>query len=238
MRNDGTTTQDDLTWQARPAGRSAGGVGRQSPRMRLRVGRLTRSGRDGSTPKRPLLDESRDAQGAVSAITGQPLTRLGESAPTSPGFYVIAYDGEVEPYDSVRAIGATLGCGGWPLYAGAARDLRERMASHANALRSHPELPADDFVFACVSTLSRAGAGYLEALVIAELRPVWNEKWVQGFGSKQQGSRRSGQQISLWDTLHPGRTVSATLERDAGDLREQVTAHLGVTVPAHARSLR
>lgn len=238
MRNDGIRTQGDLPGLRRPAGSHPSESARQSPRMRLRASRLTRSGRDGATSKRPLLDESRDTRGAVSAITGQPLTRLGESAPTSPGFYVIAYDGEAEPYDSVRASGTTLDCGGWPLYAGAARDLRERMASHANALRDHPELPADDFVFACVSTASRAGAGYLEALVIAELRPVWNEKWVHGFGSKQQGSRRSGQQISLWDTLHPGRAVSATLERNAGDLREQVAAHLGVTVAAHARSLR
>ena len=125
MRNDGIRTQGDLPGLRRPAGSHPSESARQSPRMRLRASRLTRSGRDGATSKRPLLDESRDTRGAVSAITGQPLTRLGESAPTSPGFYVIAYDGEAEPYDSVRASGTTLDCGGWPLYAGAARDLRD-----------------------------------------------------------------------------------------------------------------
>lgn len=41
-------------------------------------------------------------------------------------------------------------------------------------------------------------------------RPLWNVV-VAGFGNHDPGKGRRGQEKSVWDTLHPGRSWAATL---------------------------
>jgi hypothetical protein len=43
-----------------------------------------------------------------------------------------------------------------------------------------------------------------ESLLIEKTKPLWNVV-VDGFGNHDPGSGRHNQQVSSWDTIHPGR---------------------------------
>ena len=64
--------------------------------------------------------------------------------------------------------------------------------------------------FACkLLTLSFVWAPVAESAMIAAYEPVWNAH-VTGFGNHAQGKGRSTGMQTLWDTLHPGRSMNGT----------------------------
>jgi hypothetical protein len=82
-------------------------------------------------------------------------------------------------------------------------------------------------------TRTLAGALYLERLVMDVFRPVWNQPFLSGFGSKPQGTTRTRhQRIPRWSVLHPGRhSVPQTVLNEQRDrLAQRVAEHLQATV--------
>jgi len=69
-----------------------------------------------------------------------------------------------------------------------------------------------------------------ESLLIETFKPVWN-MLVDGFGHHDQGSTRTSQKKSAWDTLHPGRSWAEKVQRpndkSAEQIAKDVVAYLG-----------
>jgi len=63
-----------------------------------------------------------------------------------------------------------------------------------------------------------------ESLLIERFQPLWNVL-IEGFGIHDPGSGRQKQVCSMWDTLHPGRKLAATLPpnpKNAAVLKELI----------------
>jgi hypothetical protein len=59
-----------------------------------------------------------------------------------------------------------------------------------------------------------------ESLLIEKTKPLWNVV-VDGFGNHDPGSGRYNQQISSWDTIHPGRGWAKKLQ--PGKQKEEIS---------------
>lgn len=192
---------------------------------------------------RPRLDERRHLITASEEALSARVLPLAALRTPAPGAYLLLYRGTNEIYQPITyrgAGGSIVEEGGYPIYAGSAVSLRERRRRHQRNLVGLRDLAEDDLRIVAVSTLSKAGAVYLEQLFIDAFRPVWNEPWLAGFGSKRQGrTREQGQRVSPWNVLHPGRFVDhraprPTVTRD--QLHRRVADHLTSTVSAAFRS--
>ncbi len=144
--------------------------------------------------------------------------------PGCPGVYFTFLSGGPAPY-------ARVADGRWPVCVGSARDLRERVGRHRINCRSIRNLERGDLVWICpVETSSEAAARYVEALSISLLRPLWNQAFMAGFGSKDQGSRRRTQAPPPFALVHPGRTVgTGDPTVSTGMLRRRIVEHLTQT---------
>ena len=186
-----------------------------------------------------LLNEDRDRTVAMEALLLTPAVPLDELTHRSPGAYVLLYRGDLPLYELARRprgrtdLRSISEAGGAPIYVGAATSLAERRGRHEKNLAPCSDIGDDDLLAVALPTSSVAGAFYIERLLMATFRPVWNEPFVSGFGSKPQGaSRTRHQRVPRWSVLHPGRhrSVAAT---DAGHrrrLQQQVVDHLNRTV--------
>lgn len=92
-----------------------------------------------------------------------------------------------------------------PIYVGRATGLRQRIRTHRRTLEQVHDLDPATFGVVCITTESRAMSALSEELLIPDLRPVWNQPKVAGFGNRDPGSRRRQQRTSPFDRLHPGR---------------------------------
>ena len=119
-------------------------------------------------------------------------------APAVPGAYLVFL---AAPRLVPKLGGDLLALGKAPVYAGAARSLRERVARYRISLRG--VLDTDEMYFALLPTASPGAALHAENICIETLRPIFNGT---AFGSKNPGSRRRGQRISLVDALLSRRT--------------------------------
>lgn len=183
-----------------------------------------------------LLDERRHLERAIEALLWTRPVRLREVSAASPGAYALLYTGDAEMYERLRPATSRgrrheplVISGGSPIYIGKSRGLQTRMAEHIRNLGLCTDLGADDFLVITLPTPSEGGAVFFESLLTAAYRPVWNEGWLTGFGSKPQGtSRTEHQSVPAWSVLHPGRRVLE--ERIHGPvrvgLRERVKQHL------------
>jgi len=63
-----------------------------------------------------------------------------------------------------------------------------------------------------------------ESLLIEKTRPLWNLV-LDGFGNHAPGSGRRNQQVSAWDTLHPGRAWALDLQK--GKNRNEIEKTVG-----------
>jgi hypothetical protein len=193
-------------------------------------------------PEPPVvLDDRRHLVDAVSALLLTELQDLREVTQREPATYLIGYRGPLELYRPLLTNPGTSCFAelGWPIYAGSTRSIRERTQRHLLNLNGCQVVAPGDLRVAVLRVESLAAAAYLEALVISEMKPVWCERWLRGFGSAAtQGRHRSSQAVSPWDTLHPGRHLSASrLVHDRTTLRQRVVEHLESSVPAVARRL-
>jgi hypothetical protein len=59
--------------------------------------------------------------------------------------------------------------------------------------------------------------------LIEKNKPLWNVV-VDGFGNHDPGSGRYNQQISAWDTIHPGRSWAKKLQK--GKTEEEITKQI------------
>lgn len=189
-----------------------------------------------------VVDDQRHLVDAASALLLSRLDHLQGVESRSPATYVLAYLGPLELYRPLRAESGTacLAQAGWPTYAGSTRDARERMRRHIANLAGCQTIDVNHLRVAVLPVESLPAAAYLEALVIDAMKPVWCTRWLRGFGSAAtQGKHRKFQAISPWDTLHPGRRLSASrLIHDQDALRRRVRNHLSETVPSAAQSTR
>lgn len=87
--------------------------------------------------------------------------------------------------------------------------LFERLKIHAQSIQEVSNLELDDFHYRYL-VVEDIWIPLGETYMIEKFQPVWNKK-VDGFGNKTPGARRKTQFMSLWDTLHPGRSYVSKL---------------------------
>ena len=164
-----------------------------------------------STPPRLRLGELTDRVHVLDVALNATAHALDVGAPAAPGAYLLMYHGSIEAYRQLRAPWPAGHCtmsvdGGYPIYAGRAHDLAARAKRHYRKLGRTLGFGVADVSLISMATTSPAAAVYAEAILIEEFQPVWNQRWLAGFGSQAQGKiRAAGQSASPWDRYHPAR---------------------------------
>ena len=87
--------------------------------------------------------------------------------------------------------------------------LFDRLRIHAQSIQEVENLLLQDFHFRYLA-VDDIWIPLGEAYIIEKFQPVWNKK-LDGFGNKTPGERRKTQFMSLWDTVHPGRSYVTQL---------------------------
>ena len=125
-------------------------------------------------------------------------------------FFQPIYAGKAVPKGSRR--------GGLGLEAPTGNDLYNRLKDHKKSIEAVGNLRISHFTcrFLLVDDI---WIPLGESLLIEKTRPLWNIV-LDGFGNHDPGSGRHQQQISPWDTLHPGRPWAHNLQ--AGKKEEEV----------------
>lgn len=135
------------------------------------------------------------------------------------GIYAIYYVGPFPAYRPIAARNRN-GLFGQPIYVGKAVPqgsrkgglidegtrgdaLFDRLRIHAQTICEVENLDINDFFYRYLA-VDDIWIPLGETYMIETFQPVWN-KILDGFGNKTPGKRRSGQYMSLWDTVHPGR---------------------------------
>ena len=163
---------------------------------------------------------------AARAIRRWPAVELPPDELTEgAGVYALYYSG---PFTAYADMGADE-----PIYVGQAvhtktkpRPLRQRIGEHAQSIESAENLDLQDFRCRWV-VLDPVWIGMTERILIDQYRPIWNDA-LKGFGIHAPGSGRGGQMRSLWDTLHPGRRMAATLpprKESASEIMVLIATH-------------
>jgi len=172
------------------------------------------------------------------------MTRGPFTLPLTDGFsgagvYALFYDGEFEPYASLRSPRATR-----PIYVGKAVPpgarkggprsetapvLYQRIAEHVDSINAAKNL--DLAHFRCrYLTVVPLWIVMAERFLIDYYQPIWNV-CVEGFGNHDPGKGRHLGEISHWDALHAGRPwaerlqQTRTAEQVAERLREFLASH-------------
>jgi Eco29kI restriction endonuclease len=151
------------------------------------------------------------------------------------GIYALYYAGS----DPVYAAVSDPKCRKGPIYVGKSRPaknekdapLYSRLRDHATSIGQAPNLNVAEFrcrYLILVPAWIRPSEDFLEDYY----QPLWN-KVLKGFGNRAVGGTRTGQQASLWDTLHGGRAGAATAaqRRNRQDIVKAVAAHLAAHPP-------
>ena len=89
--------------------------------------------------------------------------------------------------------------------------LYKRLNEHKKSIEAVENLNIDDF-YCRFLVVDDIWIPLGETLLIKKTRPLWNVV-VDGFGNHDPGSGRYNQQISSWDTIHPGRTWAKKLQQ-------------------------
>jgi hypothetical protein len=175
------------------------------------------------------LDEGR--------LTGHTLEQLAEATATplpeiltephaTPGVYLLGYTGTHPMYRPVAASGQ-------PVYIGSTTALHDRLARHSHSVAQVEDLETVDLTAKLIRCPSWHAAVHLEGLLTDALAPLWNQRWIAGFGSRAQGPGRvRHQRRSAWDTLHPGRRwATGTVSYDRSELASRVRSYLASDEP-------
>lgn len=131
------------------------------------------------------------------------------SVADEPGAYLVfAGDHRLVDTLGVYATGRAV------LYAGSANALRSRVGRHQKTIRDAHHLRAEGMWFALLPTASAAGAALVEAILINELRPPWNDRACAGFGNQHPGfGRLATARTSPWDAAFAGRSWIGAVDR-------------------------
>lgn len=160
-----------------------------------------------------------------------PLAHLQDMRPSlrpRVGVYVLYYKGAHALYESVSYANQSGCC--LPIYVGKAvpkgdrtgltendeaairksdSNLYSRLLEHRRSINQGEHLSAEDFSFR-VAPMEINLVAWGEGVLIRHFQPVWNQI-IPGFGIHQPGVGRNEQQRSVWDRLHPGRTLARSL---------------------------
>lgn len=123
-------------------------------------------------------------------------------------------DGLIKPIYVGKAVAAGSRSGNSAKITGG---LFHRLNLHRTSLEEAAGLDVADFQVRVIAMEGAAAVQWAEQTFITRLQPAWNVA-IAGFGIKVPGAGRNEQKISVWDTLHPGRSLAKDLtkERDLG----------------------
>jgi hypothetical protein len=89
--------------------------------------------------------------------------------------------------------------------------LYKRLNEHRKSIEAAENLNIEDF-FCRFLVVYDIWIPLAESLLIKKAKSLWNVV-VDGFGNHDPGSGRYNQQISSWDTIHPGRSWAKKLQQ-------------------------
>lgn len=195
------------------------------------------------------LDRVELGRSVGRALLLSPCEPLAPERFDGAGIYAIYYQGDFDAYERV----ALPNCE-WPIYVGKAMPpgarkglvgldaspgakLHQRLREHAKSVGDATNLQSDDFRCRYL-VVDDIWIPLAERLLIGHYRPLWNGV-VDGFGIHAPGGKpggttgRAGQQKSLWDTLHPGRSFAdgRSPRLSLTDIRRLLSEHLEAHPP-------
>jgi len=174
------------------------------------------------------LDKTNLGESVAEAMLEQPVRALPpEDSFVGAGIYALYYEGRFSLYEEIAEMNRN-GLHRWPIYVGKAvppgarkggyglgsdpgQALYKRLSEHAESIRAVENLEIGDFRcrFLVVDDIWIPLA---ESLLVEMYSPLWNQH-IDGFGNHDPGKGRRNQQRSPWDTLHPGRSWAARLQK-------------------------
>ena len=147
------------------------------------------------------------------------------------GIYAIYYNGDFPLYEKInnkndfiqpiyagKAIPEGGRKGGFGLDVPVGEYLYKRLGEHRKSIEAAENLDIHHF-YCRFLVVDDIWIPLGESLLIEKTRPLWNVI-VDGFGNHDPGSGRYNQQISSWDTIHPGRKWAKKLQ--AGKPAEEI----------------
>jgi len=177
------------------------------------------------TPFNPL-DKKNLGDSVAEALLNTNIHPLPPELFVGAGIYAIYYIGPFEPYKLMavantgdkfsqpiyvgKAVPAGARKGGFDLCADPGMVLHRRLAEHADSIKQAKNLSLDDFRCRYL-TVDDIWIPLAESMLIEMFSPVWN-KLLDGFGNHDPERGRHNQQMSHWDTLHPGRSWAIKLK--------------------------
>lgn len=175
---------------------------------------------------------------ADAMLTKSVVPLEGLNAFEGAGVYAIYYTGNFDVYEPIRlanidsqfaqpiyvgkAVPKGSRRGGLGFGAAPGQVLYKRLQEHAETIRQASNLDIKDFHCRYL-TVEDIWIPLGESLLIEIFWPLWNMV-IDGFGNHDPGSGRHGQQISPWDTLHPGRSWTEKLK--LGKAQEQIKTEI------------
>ncbi|GHV75981.1 hypothetical protein AGMMS49942_08020 [Spirochaetia bacterium] len=142
------------------------------------------------------------------------------------GIYAIYYKGGFPHYKNVtnknkdtflqpiyagKAVPEGIRKGGLGLDVPVGEYLYKRLNEHRKSIEAATNLYIEDF-YCRFLPVDDIWIPLGESLLIEKTKPLWNIV-VDGFGNHDPGSGRYNQQISAWDTIHPGRQWALKLQK-------------------------
>jgi len=157
------------------------------------------------------------------------------------GIYTIYYKGDfplytkiskknekdfVQPIYAGKAIPEGARKGGLGLDIPKGKYLYNRLNEHRKSIEEANNLNINDF-YCRFLVVDDIWIPLGESLLIEKAKPLWNIV-VDGFGNHDPGKGRYNQQISAWDTIHPGRSWAEKLQQGKSiiEITEQIANFL------------
>jgi len=157
------------------------------------------------------------------------------------GIYAIYYKGDISFYTKIsernkkdfiqpiyagKAIPEGGRKGGLGLDIPKGEYLHKRLNEHRKSIDAVNNLKIDDF-YCRFLIVDDIWIPLGESLLIEKTKPLWNIV-VDGFGNHDPGKGRYNQQISAWDTIHPGRSWAKKLQQGKSitEITEQIANFL------------
>jgi hypothetical protein len=181
------------------------------------------------------LDKRNLGVSIADAIFRKEVFPLKELPPfNGAGIYAIYYKGDfsfykkiseknkkdfVQPIYAGKAIPEGGRRGGFGLDVPVGEYLYKRLNEHRKSIEAAENLNIDDF-YCRFLVVDDIWIPLGESLLIEKTKPLWNVV-IDGFGNHDPGGGRYNQQISSWDTIHPGRNWAKKLQ--PGKSREEIT---------------
>lgn len=187
-----------------------------------------------SEPYNPL-DKRHLAESIQRRFLQVPVANLSDdgarSSTRGAGVYALYYSGDFVEYHKISLRNRSAS-GSLPIYVGkaippggrvgginqatrAVGAIRDRLRRHAQSIDQSLNLNVDDFQFRSL-VVDDVWIPLGENMLIESFKPLWNTS-LSGFGSNPTGEPRSGQKVSRWDTLHPGRAGAGQASGEALD---------------------